>query len=137
MSAQDLCDMAAIVAPATNPPRAPTNAAYFLLSCVPRAISSLEMRRMGRITVVVESPSARKVSASGVAATTLPVAYIAPRYGPQSPSISERIRTREPSATGQSDAGAFCADRGEATTKVAIQSTLAMRNVFSVLGSPF
>lgn len=136
MSPQDLCVTPAIVAPAKNPVRAPTHAPSFLSPCVPRAISSLEMRQMGRVVVVVESPSARKVSVSAVAATTLPVADPAPRNRAQLSSIRELILTREPSATGQSGAGAFCADRGEAATKVAIQSTLAIRNFFSVLCSP-
>jgi hypothetical protein len=90
------------------------------------------MRRTGRIAVGVESPSARKVSVSVVAETTVPVADRAPLNVPQLPRTVERILTREPSTIGQSDAGASCAANGEAATNVAIKSTLLMRNFFSV-----
>ena len=76
----------------------------------------------------MESASERKMSVSGVAETTLPVAYAAPRVGPQSPSICERILTLEPSASGQSDAGAFWAGRGEAATKATMHSSLLTGN---------
>jgi hypothetical protein len=136
MSRQDLCVRAAAVIPTTNPATDPVNAPFFMLLCVPRAISILKMRRVGMMAVSVESPSARNVSVSDVAETTLPIAYRAPRNASRSPRSGERILTREPAAIGHSEAGASCAANGVDATNAAIQTSRMKRNLSSVLRLP-
>lgn len=99
-----------------------------------RAISILKMRRVGMIAVAIESPSARNMSVSGVAETTVPITCRKPRivyrsYG--SARSGERIFTREPATIGQSATGTSCAPDGAPARRIehAVAATSAARQI--------